>query len=74
MPAEQPNNQLRMLREKDLSRQLEKGVSGKKDQKTAEAVEPGRPLPEAQEYLDRDNQLRMGLQFVKTLPKLRDIR
>ena len=74
MPAEQPNNQLRMLREKDLSRHLEKGVSGKKDPKTAEAVEPGRPLPEAQEFLDRDNQLRMGLQFVKTLPKLRDIR
>ena len=69
VPAEKPNNNLLMLREKDLSRHLEKGAApdGQKN-------DPDKPLPEAREFLEQDNQLRMGLQFVKTLPKLRDIR
>lgn len=80
---ETPPNALRMMREKDLNRHLEK-TDGDKDaaknaKKTKDGVNPepvaapGVPLPEAKEFLDRDNQLRMGLQFVKTLPKLRDI-
>ena len=69
VPAEKTTNHLLMLREKDLSRHLEKGTSSANGQ-----PEAGKPLPEAQEFLDQDNQLRMGLQFVKTLPKLRDIR
>ena len=68
VPAEQSASQLLMLREKDLSRHLEKGGS-KKEQ----ASEQDTPLPEAQEFLNQDNQLRMGLQFVKTLPKIREI-
>lgn len=67
-------NALRFTREKDLNRHLEnapadantaKGVKGDKDQ-TAET--------EVKEMLARDNQLRMALQMVKTLPKIREIK
>ena len=56
------------LREQDLNRHLEnakdkKGKKGKKD-----------PAEEGKDQLARDNQLRMALQMVKSLPKLRDIR
>lgn len=61
-----PLQRFGMLREKDLSRHLENGAEGKQgksDQST-----------EVRELLERDNQLRMALQFVKRLPALRDIR
>ncbi|MEG1610710.1 MAG: S41 family peptidase, partial [Bilophila sp.] len=74
-------NALRMMREKDLNRHLEKtdgdkatAKTPKKETKLEPVVAPGTPLPGAKEFLERDNQLRMGLQFVKTLPKMRDIR
>lgn len=60
-----PASSLRMLREQDLSRHLDNG------EKKAKAS--GGPLPEAKEFLERDNQLRMALQFVKSLPKIRTI-
>ena len=56
-----------MVREKDLSRHLENGSGGKGGKGTGTA-------PEAKEQLEKDNQLRMALQFVKRLPALRDIR
>lgn len=54
------------VREKDLSRHLENGSNAKKDaDKDAE---------KAKERLERDNQLRMALELVKSLPKLKEIR
>ena len=68
---------LRMLREKDLDKHLEKTDGGTKKDKKKETVAPAapdlQPLSSAKEFLDRDNQLRMGLQFVKSLPKIRSI-
>ena len=54
------------LREQDLRRHLE--VNTQDDEKKDAKKEQG-----AKEFLDRDNQLRMALQFVKSLPKLRQI-
>ena len=56
------------LREQDLNRHLEnskdkKAKKGKKD-----------PAEEGKEQLARDNQLRMALQMVKSLPKMQTIR
>ena len=59
---------LKALREKDLNKHLEKGSGSKNDP----APDNG-PLPEALDFLQKDNQLRMGLQLVKSLPKMRDI-
>lgn len=54
------------VREKDLSRHLENGSEAKKGtDKDAE---------KAKERLERDNQLRMALELVKSLPKLKEIR
>ena len=44
-----------------------------KGKKTAKEKKPDSISAEAWEFLERDNQLRMGLQFVKNLPKLRQI-
>ncbi len=66
-----PASSLRMLREQDLSRHLDNGEKGKGKNKAA--AEQNGPLPEAKEFLERDNQLRMALQFVKSLPKIRTI-
>lgn len=71
MPKDQPASSLRMLREQDLTRHLDNGNTGK-DQK-AEPIKAGQILPDAKAFLERDNQLRMGLQFVKSLPKIRTI-
>ena len=46
-------------------------ASGKKVETPAPAA--NEPLPDAKEFLERDNQLRMSLQFVKSLPKIRTI-
>ena len=53
------------LREKDLNRHLENGNKSK-DKKDEDAEK-------AKERLERDNQLRMALELVKSLPKLRQI-
>lgn len=53
------------VREKDLSRHLENGDKSKK----------GKDLDaeKAKQMLERDNQLRMALELVKSLPKLKEI-
>ncbi len=72
-----PLSSLRMIREKDLNKHLEKtdGDKGKASGKKVETPAPAanEPLPDAKEFLERDNQLRMSLQFVKSLPKIRTI-
>ncbi len=65
------------LREKDLSGHLEKTGEGDKGQpvrsgKNNKAKESPQDT-EARAFLEKDNQLRLGLQMVKALPKLRDI-
>lgn len=55
------------VREKDLSGHLENGQKGKKAKKDKDAEK-------AKEMLKRDNQLRMALELVKSLPRLRQIK
>ena len=50
------------IREKDLSRHLENGTGAKKSE-ASKVVDP-----DAKKFLARDNQLRMGLELVKSLP------
>ncbi|MDP2847974.1 MAG: S41 family peptidase [Humidesulfovibrio sp.] len=59
------------FREKDFSRHLENGTA-KKGKKGA--AKPGAENETARNMIDKDNQLRLGLEMVKTLPKIRDIR
>ena len=67
-PREEKTPEL-SLREKDLRGHLEQKDGGDKNEKsgTAEAEEAARMLA-------RDNQLRMALQFAKTLPALRELK
>lgn len=58
------------LREKDLNRHLEQGGAADKSGKAQKAAEED---AETKTILSRDNQLRMALQFVKTLPVLRGL-
>jgi len=58
------------FREKDFSRHLENG-SGKKTKKSSKADQGAEA---ARATIEKDNQLRLGLEMVKTLPKIRDIR
>lgn len=68
IPREQTDEGL-YLREQDLNRHLEKsGAEAGKDEADKAADE------EIKGFLARDNQLRMALQFVKTLPALRELR
>lgn len=53
------------LREQDLNRHLE---NSKKHEKSKTSKDEGK------EQLNRDNQLRMGLQMVKSLPKIQEIK
>ena len=56
-------------REKDLSRHLENGTSDKKDDKPkAKLLED-----DTKTMLEKDNQLRMALQMVRSLPKISEI-
>jgi len=68
-PAKDDDKSMRdrfTVREKDLSRHLENGNNTKKSaDKDAE---------KAKERLENDNQLRMALELVKSLPKLKEIR
>lgn len=61
------------LREKDLSRHLETNATRATSKKPA-LPENGKSKDDVKEQLERDNQLRMGLQFVKALPKLKEIK
>ena len=65
------------LREKDLRRHLEQQKAKKGDAEAKDAEAKGKDKEadkeDVQSMLDRDNQLRMALQFVKTLPVLRDL-
>ena len=56
-----------LVREQDLNRHLENGKN-----KKSGAAKSGKE--NAQEQLARDNQLRMALQMVKSLPKMQEIR
>lgn len=56
-----------LLREQDLNRHLENGKD-KKPEKIQNTKDEGK------EQLNRDNQLRMGLQMVKSLPKISEIK
>jgi len=58
------------FREKDFQRHLENAAAKKKGKKTAENPESDT----ARQLIDKDNQLRLGLEMVKQLPKLKDIR
>lgn len=55
-----------IVREKDLSRHLENNGDGKKGKSQRDE--------KAKKMLDRDNQLRLGLQLVKQLPRLKEIK
>ncbi len=71
------------LREKDLSGHLEKGDAKKAPEKSGETSpapenkggktpDPSvQVTPEVRSFLEKDNQLRLGLQMVKALPKMR---
>ena len=56
------DNSRLMVREQDLNRHIEKSSKAKNSKE------------DAAEQLARDNQLRMALQMVKSLPKMREIR
>ncbi len=65
--AEDKDNPRLLLREQDLNRHLE-NARDKKEQRN------GKGRDEGKEQLTRDNQLRMGLQMVKSLPKIQEIK
>ena len=65
--TDEKDNARLMVREQDLNRHIENG----KDKKSSKA-KGGKE--DAAEQLARDNQLRMALQMVKSLPKMREIR
>jgi len=58
-----------IVREKDLNRHLENGNKGKSDKSEGDNEE----TELAKDRLARDNQLRMALELVKSLPKLKEI-
>ncbi len=60
---------LRFMREKDLNRHLENTSNVVPKDRAA-----GVPDQETKDFLAKDNQLRMALQMVKAMPKLREIR
>ena len=64
-PEEKDNPRL-TLREQDLNRHLENARDSK-------AASGKNPKNDGKDQLARDNQLRMGLQMVKTLPKIQEI-
>ena len=73
-PYEPPRDEVSLVsrinafREKDLQGHLGNGKKGEdKQERTVEIT------PEVRAFLERDNQLRLGLQMVKALPKMREI-
>lgn len=65
--TEEKDNNRFLLREKDLNRHLE-------NSKDKNVAKPKNSKEEGQDQLARDNQLRMGLQMVKSLPKIQEIK
>lgn len=61
-------SRINAFREQDLSGHLDNGAS-----EGAQAEAKVEITPEVRAFLERDNQLRLGLQMVKALPKIRDI-
>ena len=66
------------FREKDLTRHLE-NISAKKAKKNAKAKSSDKSdktdkADEARTMIEKDNQMRLALEMVKTLPKIREIR
>lgn len=74
MPKEDDKTPImpRFTREKDLNKHLENGKGEAKDGQTDEKTAKERE--DIKTILGRDNQLRMGLQMVKSLPKIREIK
>lgn len=73
-----PDSKKSALPEADKSKKDEKnaGKNADKGSKTGgqNASKSGSKVMDVKEQLERDNQLRMGLQFVKSLPKFREIK
>ncbi len=71
-PSEEDKNLKERLtfREKDFSRHLEN--AGKKGKKKSDSTAPENET--ARQMIEKDNQLRLSLEMVKSLPKLKDIR
>ncbi len=61
------------FREKDFSKHLENPNGKSGETKDAVSAEEKKDHLKAQEMLSRDNQLRMGLEFVKQLPRISQI-
>ena len=66
------------VREKDLRRHLEQQKAKKDDAKKAESKDEkkdkdAKDAEDVKDMIDRDNQLRLALQFVKTLPVLKEL-
>lgn len=65
-----PTNPLRYMREKDLNRHLENSANATKK---TDSGALSKEVQDVKDALSKDNQLRMGLQLVKSLPKLREL-
>ncbi len=65
----------RFLREKDLSRHLESKEEREKNKKEAKSSDKGKSKKDDDigEQLAKDNQLRMALEFVRSLPNIQQI-
>ena len=66
-----------MPREQDLSGHLDKPgatESNKTNKKDTKKADDDKPSEDALAILDKDNQIRLALQLVKQLPKIRDIK
>ena len=66
------------VREKDLRRHLEQQKAKKDDAKKADSKDEkkdkdAKDAEDVKDMIDRDNQLRLALQFVKTLPVLKEL-
>lgn len=70
--APRENSDALFLREQDLNRHLEKKDGTTAKEKKEDAAKKAQE--EVTDLLRNDNQLRMGLQFVKTLPALRNLK
>ena len=60
--------------EQNLGEKVEKGVNDLLDGKNKKDGKEKSKTEEAKEQLQKDNQLRMALQMVKALPRIRDIK
>lgn len=65
----------RQMREKDLSRHIE-SLPAQDTETPASPTSPTKPrdVKDVKEHLEKDNQLRIGLQILKTLPRMREMK